>query len=266
MDKRALEILFDTYWSSAGWKPRPVQPPAADFDYAKSRHVMFDPLALTHDEAIWQLREAAGRVTPRQAADAFLGSLSTRRLDQRSALGSHAFARHLQPHEWAAERESCPLCGLHGRRGTHDLNVLNFGRWKWGGVRHTDPVYAWLDLSLFLAGHPPSPTDNDVRIFRELIERIAAAPASTTSSTLHTLLAPALKSNKAERDQLVAILGLCGVLRTPAHPSFSERFVPAAERSLPSRRFVDMAYPACWWTGSDGLDRDALQAFFGHVL
>lgn len=44
-DKKALQILFDTYWSSRGWK-RDQTTDAADFEYARRAGYMFDPVAL----------------------------------------------------------------------------------------------------------------------------------------------------------------------------------------------------------------------------
>jgi hypothetical protein len=55
------------------------------------------------------------------------------------------------------------------------------------------------------------------------------------------------------------------VLGTAEHPGFLERFVLASERHLPERRFVDMAYPACWWTGRDGVNVKNLQACFASL-
>jgi hypothetical protein len=31
------------------------------------------------------------------------------------------------------------------------------------------------------------------------------------------------------------------------------------DRELPARRYVDQAYPVCWWKGRDGVDEDALR-------
>jgi hypothetical protein len=30
--------------------------------------------------------------------------------------------------------------------------------------------------------------------------------------------------------------------------------------------FVGMAYPACWWRRSDGINQEALVYWFGHLL
>lgn len=266
MDKRALKILFDTYWSSAGWNQGGPRVSAEDFEYAKAHRVMFDPVTPTHDEAVARLRSGVERLSLRQVADGFLASLSTRRLEWRSALGSYSVARWLTEHRATPGEKQCRICGLYSDPDEQDLSVLNFERFKWGGVRHSDPVYAALDLELFLEASPPSPTAEDIGIFRDLVAAIGAVPSSVTSGALHKHFPAALKANKPERDKIVAILGLCGVLGTREHPGFADRFVPYHQRTLPNRHFVDMAYPACWWRGSDGLNGDCLQALFGHVL
>lgn len=269
MDKRALKILFDTYWSASGWTRGELRLSAEDFAYAKSQRVMFDPVKPTHEEAISQLRFAVSRVGLRQVADGFLASLSTRRLEWRSALGSYSVGRWLPIHEPTPGEQSCRVCGLyHGYKHVkeHDLNVLSFERLKWGGVRHADPIYAALDLELFAEAPPPAPTVDDIQVFRDILAAIESVPATVTSAALHKHFPASLKANKAERDQLVGILGLCGVLGTSEHPGFGERFIPVHQRALPNRHFIDMAYPACWWRGADGLNADRLQKVFGHVL
>lgn len=268
MDKRALKILFDTYWSASGWVRGEPRLSAEDFAYAKSQRVMFDPIRPTHGEAVAHLQGAHSRVDLRQVADGFLASLSTRRVEWRSALGSYATSRWMPTHAATPGERQCRVCGLYDDEHVkeHDLNVLNFERLKWGGVRHADVIYATLDLTLFSEMPPPAPTAQDVNIFRDLIAVLTSVPPSVTSAQLHKHFPATLKANKGERDQLVAVLGLCGVLGTSEHPGFWERFVPVHQRVLPDRHYVDMAYPACWWRGSDGLNEDRLQAVFGHVL
>lgn len=266
MDKRARQILFDTYWSSAGWVSGERKAAPEDFEYAKAHGVMFDPVVMTHDETIARLQAVVARLNVTEVVSAFLASLSTRRLDWRSALGSFFLAHRMPLHPETLRDRGCAVCGFYTGAREEDLNVLNFERLKWGGVRHLNPVYALFDLELFLAAPRPAPTPEDSRIFRDLVSAIESAPASVTSAALHKHLAGALKSNKAERDQLIAILGIAGVLDTPEHPGFADEFVPNSARVLPDRHFVDMPYPACWWDGSVGLNRERLQALFGTAL
>lgn len=224
---------------------------------------MFDPHVASHDETISRLRAVAARLSPRVVADAFLSSLSTRRLDWRSALGSYSVAHGMPDHEQTPGERQCQICGLYAVEREQDMNVLNFERFKWGGVRHTDAVYALLYLELLLEDPASSPTTDDCQIFGDIVAAIAAVPPTVTSAALQLHLAGIFKSNKSERDQLIAILGLAGVLATSDHPGFTDQFVPYARRTLPNRRFVDMAYPACWWRGDDGVNAQQVKKLFG---
>ena len=61
---------------------------------------MFDPVTLDHAGIVKWCRKSVAAVTKEQVAAAFLASLSTRRLDLRSALGSYAAGRHLPDHRF----------------------------------------------------------------------------------------------------------------------------------------------------------------------
>ncbi len=159
------------------------------------------------------------------------------------------------------------MCGEYNRPDKEeDLNVLNFERYKWGGVRHDEPLYAGMDLRLFRKLPRFVPTAADVAVLKRVLRAIEAAPPKTSSALLEKHLAKAIESTKAEREVLVGILGYCGILATVAHPGYVRSFVRATDRELPSRRFVDMAYPACWWHRRDGINQKALRYWFGHVL
>jgi hypothetical protein len=154
---------------------------------------------------------------------------------------------------------------MYVKQALVDLNVLNFERLKWGGVRHLHVEYALLDLRLFLQSPASAPTPTDIAIFWEIIGACREAGDEVSSSTLHKHLPRSLRGNKAEKDTLVAILGFTGILGTSAHPGFGSSFVPASARELPNRRFVDMSYPACWWSGAEGVNEKAVMDFFGYI-
>ncbi|HAT33318.1 MAG TPA: hypothetical protein DCW29_21470 [Janthinobacterium sp.] len=255
------------HWSSTGWK-RDKQRTLSDDDYAfaKSKGVMFDPIRLDHADALARLFNATARLTRRIVADAFLASLSTRRLDWRSAFGSYAVFQNLHSHTAESALRACAACGSSVEPVVLDLNVLNFELLKWGGVRHGDVHYAMLDLGIFLEEPIATPTAEDKRIFRDILSSINDAPAKVSSASLHHEFATCLKSNKAERDVIVAILGYCGILATPEHPGFSDSFIQPASRKLPDRHFVDMLYPACWWRREICLNLGKVEEYFAHVL
>ena len=267
VDAAALRPLMATYWSSAGWK-NPPEPPAGDeFEQAVSTGVMFaEPIVLDHDGWVAATRIAAEAVTVGDVSDAFVASLSTRRLDLRSALGSYAVARHVPAHGFATApgHRGCAICGLPSDPGTTDVNVLNFERFKWGGVRRDDLRYVAFDLEQFQRAPGTSVTDDALIVGRDVLNALGAASPSETAASVVAQLRM-LRGNAQERSALLDILGVCGVLRTPGHPSYREAFQPYAARELPNRRFVDRVFPACWWTGSDGLDRAAVQEFLPRL-
>jgi hypothetical protein len=83
-----------------------------------------------------------------------------------------------------------------------------------------------------------------------------------------TLLAPkaaqtllrSIKSNDDVRSVLLDILGVCSVLETPEHRGFAEQFVRADARPLPPLRFIERAYPVCWWKAEHRVNRRAAES------
>jgi hypothetical protein len=55
VDKKALKILFDTYWSSKGWKKDPSISPD-DFAYARLKGYIFPSKIMSHDDIVdWKI-------------------------------------------------------------------------------------------------------------------------------------------------------------------------------------------------------------------
>jgi hypothetical protein len=89
VDKKARKILMKAYWSSAGWKmPRVVD--REDLNYAIEAGVMFRPPILGHEDVVDLIRQHISDIKLIDVSNVFLASLSSRRLELRSALGSHS--------------------------------------------------------------------------------------------------------------------------------------------------------------------------------
>ena len=50
-----------------------------------------------------------------------------------------------------------------------DLNVLNFERVKWGGIRLNQLIYCWLDIELLSHEDGLTVDEEDIAILRKLI-------------------------------------------------------------------------------------------------
>jgi hypothetical protein len=264
----ALAPLMTTFWEPAGWRRRPAWPGREAMHAAVAAGVMFAaPRADDHDGWVRAARTAAQPLSTEQVGSAFLASLTSHRLDLRSALGSYAVARFLPEHPFAGQTR-CTVCGQYiNRDGTHDpedMNVLSFERFKWGGVRHERVEYGAFDLEQFARAPVLAPTQADIKLGQQVIDYLRQlAPRTTAAQAV-----PGLKmiaGNKHERAKLLDILGLCGVLNTPRHPSYASAFIPAAERHEPALRHVFGSYPTSWWKAEDGINTSVLQRYLPQL-
>lgn len=265
-DERAVEILFSTYWSANGWRGKPTTSPS-DLDYAKSKGLMFDNRTFRHDEIVRAARATADAIDHRIVADAFLASLTTRELAYRSALGSFSASRWLPEHSHSPSRSDrgCAICGTRPRDDDEDLNVLNFERLKWGGVRHQQPLYAWFDLGEFRKLPPIEPKSNDREALKRVLEAASSQTVDARPSQLEKAIAGVFPSNKGERRVTLEILGLCGIFQPTSHPSFFQAYANMDDRAQPSDGKNDWSFPFLWWRGSDGVNAKALQFYFPNI-
>ncbi len=78
VDKKAKKILFDTYWSGAGWK-RVIHTEPEDFEYAKSKGLMFEPLTISHNDCIKKIIKITSIITPEQAPGNYMSAILSAR-------------------------------------------------------------------------------------------------------------------------------------------------------------------------------------------
>lgn len=264
MDKKAKKILMQTFWSSSGWKSSPLPFTGEDYDYAKSKGLMFDPITIGHDELIQRLHSLHKEVTKERVAAAFLHSLSTRQVHLRSALSSWALTSRLPLHTYEERRaalpnySSCGDCNHAGIQSDRDylqanLNVLNFERVKWGGIRLNHLLYCWLDLEQLNHEESLPVSDEDIGILHNLLRAVEECSEQESPRHLEKRWKDVLPSSKHERDVLMEIWGYAGILAPQDTP-----------RTRPRRD--DDFFSMSAWQGSDGYSRKALEFYFGEYL
>lgn len=267
-DKKALKILFGKYWEPArGWVRNDIS--ESDFNYAKRAGVMFDDREVDHDTAVTLCREVVFATTKSDVINAFLSSLSTRRLDWRSALASFACGHQLPHHAYVQRADNsfshACICCTEYKAQTVDLNVLNFERHKFGGVRHQQPIYVWLDLKLLRESEVPAHTDRDVAILKEIIQAVGDLKDGRLSDAERALKGK-LNANQNERRGIIATLGFCGVLFHPDYPNVYCHYVPYHSRRCSSYAKSDWPFPSDVWLPEYGLNQEAISYWFGSVM
>ena len=264
-----LKLLFDSFWSSLGWSENEISDET--FQICKSQGYMFDPPSvISHDEYMKRIVDVVHRIKPKDVAGAFLYSLSTRSLEYRSVLGSYWYAVAIPEHQFLNDKKyyCCPVCDWYrwdeeDQKRHEGLNVLNFERHKWGGVRHTCGQYALFDLEQFLLLPKVIPTEEDIRLFRSILDCVTEMSPNKKVGELQKIITAKkiLKSNKSEIQILLNILGICGILSSPDNPCYIDRFVEINGRD-PVESKNDYAYPTNRWHASDGINMDRLHIVF----
>ncbi|MFF2890163.1 hypothetical protein [Paenibacillus sp. NPDC057967] len=264
MDKKAKKILMQTFWTSQGWRSSHAPFAGEDFEYAKGQGLMFDPLTITHDELIHKLKELQVVIPKERVAAAFLHSLSTRKVHLRSALSSWALTADLPLHAYGEQSVALPSYSSCGHCDSSrlmsdadytnaDLNVLNFERVKWGGVRLNHLLYCWLDLELLSREEETAVSEQDLIILKDILQAVEACREQDGPRMLEKRWKEVLPSSKNERDMLLEVLGFAGVL--------AAKDTPRARKGRDSD-FVSMAI----WQGSDGYSRESAKHFFGGFM
>ena len=274
MDKKAKNILFRTYWKN-GWisdKDRKTDP--IDFEYAKSKGVMFDNINITHDQCIIEILGVVKDISIQSVSKAFLGSLTNNRLDWRSAIASFHIAKMLPKHKYKKTVSghgydnhgninytsySCGVCmdlnyHIFGyeKYSNIDLNILNFERLKWGGVRHGDLVYTLFDLKSFTNENIIDPTNKDIEIFKKILDTIETSQEKDYPGKLEQRLSQIIKSTKYERKTLLEIMACIGILK----PGSYDR--PSTDRN--DWKYVE------YWRGEDKYNKEMVEMYFGEYI
>lgn len=267
---RGLKILLNTYWCSKGWKNGEIS--EEDYEIAKSEGYMFPyPECISHEETLRRLREICTTITAKQVAEAFLYSLSTRRLEYRSALATYWYALAIPDHTPCYENK-CGYCRWYSWSKNpskydlkHGVNVLNFERYKWGSIRHTHLEYALFDLEQFKKLPPVTASEEDKRILQEILSCVSELKPSNKSGKLRDLISKKklMKTNKQEITVLLEILSICGVLSSKRVPCYNDCFDVDTN---PIEHTNDMTYPLNRWKALDGINEKRYEIVFGEKI
>jgi hypothetical protein len=276
IDKRAESTLSGVFWTSGRWRQERVKPNLEEERHARDMGYLFDPVEMDHDELVHRTFELAALTDTQTASEAFLASLSTRWRFLRPFLSSAVLAMSMQRHSFTASgrrrpglydgggEDACAICGQREQTATIDLNVLNFERHKWGGVRFLQLPFVWFCLDRLQVEGSAIPSGDDVTLLSSILANLKGLPGNTTLTSSESALR-GLKSNQAERHAVLQILSTVSILQNPDHVGFLDAFVNAADRLLPDKHFQERGYPGEWWSASCGVNDAATLRIFPQL-
>jgi hypothetical protein len=229
-----------------------------------------------HADDLRQLRSLVELIPQKAVANAFVASLGSRRLTDRSALGSYAFVRSIPAHDLAPlDATFATVCGDCGwskmppGHEHHDADTQShyfLERSKYGGVRHVQPQYALFDLNAFQSDPPSIPTSDDWKKLTKILQTPKMLELDSKPSDLEGALKSVFRSNKNERRALIQILAYASVLEDPLHPGYLDGYIVPEQRAMPPHHFLDWGYPTIWWRARFGYRTEAVRFWFPEVL
>ena len=227
----------------------------------------------SHDELVSLAVDSAAKLTPSAVASAFAASLTTRRLDWRSAFGSYAAVRHLRPHSYEHAKldgGQCAVCGLAKSPSFDPTRLATLRATQRRLIRFASVAYAAFDLSTFGDLEVSPPTDADRSALRDLLDGLRGLTSADRLRNLDGAIRGTFKSNKGERRYVLEALGIAGVLAPKDLPSYFDAWVRDYDRETTfatSHHYArDTAWPLQCWTGTDGVNEARVRFWFGELI
>jgi hypothetical protein len=268
MDKKGFDILLEYKNSQVKDIPNEL------FQYAENKGYLFKEEIISHDNAIHQLFYEYKKITKRSVTDAFLASLSENKNGWRACLGVYSIMQKFPIHAYT-ERDTtsviqnsnpCEVCSSFRNSYANYKNWGNYLRLSSDDFFHD--IYNYLFI-LWEFNNRLSfnikPQSEDFDLFLNIIRFIKSEKKVKNPSELHKSL---IKSkilrlfNGAQVRSLIETLGYCSILTIEKEKGPLYKYINFASAPKKSNR-SDWPYPVEFWTGIDGLNKDAFNFWFG---
>ena len=239
---------------------------------------------MEHDELIKFICKEYKMADKDKYTNLFLSSLSTHRLEWRSGLPVLAVMQSFPFHHFQSnplppnficlseedqnfviKRAPCIICSNY-REELVNSNNQNFN--KFGGLvdYKLDTFYQYLKITNDMENVVPN--ENDINIFLQLLRYIQEIDYNETIKRGITSLNSKIKefeTNLFELQLLLETLGYCSLLETKEHKGLLHQYTNLS--IAPRKKHnSDWHYPIDFWTGKDGINKEALNYWFGRYL
>ncbi|EIK3125427.1 hypothetical protein MLS41_10605 [Escherichia coli] len=280
LDNRALKILKKYNVLAEGDKIRGLPLSEREMKYVEEHCITteerefltkenfgFGFASIIHDEALENSFIYFRSSNKKNVTDSFLMSLSSVRLDYRSGLSAFAIMQTMPMHEFEPNQASfCKICSASQEKNYFDLTALNRQRFFSGGLAVYKTPY---EISFFLEQHSRleyvQPGEKDFIIFNEILRVLIEAEQGEKLTSIVKKIR-GIDKFKITADQcrcLLETLGFCGIMETKEHKGYLTYFTNPG--LAPSKSHSsNWAYPVDFWTGGDGINREALKFWFGE--
>ena len=239
--------------------------------------ILVAPYTRSHDDLLKELSKVRESLDLKDLVNGFLDSLSTGKNQYRTALASYFFARSMPKHEAGLghvaglqkNKDGCPVCGmrLDGKYICHVEDSLScYILYYPNNYTVKDiqtPEYALFDLKQFRELPKVTYTKEDIDILVNILKVIESMADHNNYSAVQKLITRGkmVPASGGEINVILGVLSICGVLQTPEHRGYSERFTAWNDKGFVGME-TELFYPLFHWRGRHGINKIALAEFF----
>jgi len=222
---------------------------------------------LNATEAIERLVAALNKIDKETVAEAFVSSLVSGRPDYRSILGTYGCF-------WNIDKEqllnSPKLVGL---AATDQPTVYGAGSlaftlfFRSNSMEHGSVPNAIYELERFATttSAPISASTESYALLGTIFDTIRKLPPQSQLTQLEKSLSGIMKGNTLHRKHMLEMFGYCDIIHPKRQPKIAGQYYNANKHLPPHPGKSEWRYPACWWTGTDGLNEDAVKFWFPSI-
>ena len=230
----------------------------------------------THDECIKAYKDLLDHpnLTMEKLIAAYVSGFSSYPRGRQPII-SYLFAKAVPVHELTDPYSSDDLCSICTIPRHRQLNLgheiyMDYNGHSWN-EQWSDYI---VGLQEFAELEPRTPTEEDIRIFNDVIEMIRNAPAKETPGKLEVRIKQSKKVPGYEkyrfRGMLITLAEL-GVMPNPYIKPLYDGFTPFMEKCkisghVPGSPRSEIMLPLSGWRGDNPLDEERLKLFFGEYL
>lgn len=159
----------------------------------------------------------------------------------------------------------CDICGDNSYHKTRNYNRVV--SWMANGMLLSKDVFTLMHaINISDKFEHKIPTADDLEILNNIFKVIKNCPENLSAPKFEIYLGKqkVLKSNRDERQNLLETLGYMGILESNDHKGFNRHFTNMSYQNEAIRSPRDeYEYPLRWWKVEDGLNKEAVDFWFG---
>ena len=241
-----------------------------------------DILAIDHDFLIKSIRVWGHHesLSLERAVAEFVAAVGGSYPRGMTTLHSTLFAHHVPDHTYRPARRllACGVCGYSGNTVSSDLenwtNIASIRYSLYHGRLYNNVIGVYTDLEERIHLPSISPTEEDITIFRKLLQHLDQADDDMTSGSYEKSLTASklIKGNAGTRRDILQSLSFAGILPNTqiqldhtTWTSFEDIIDPEVNLNNTKGR-SDMEMPWAGWEGKLGVNWDKAHQLFGAYL